>query len=336
MRRRDFLWLLGSGVAASWSSSARAQQTAKVYRIAIVSPSTPVSEINESNGIYGPFLEELRRLGCVEGENLVVERYSGEGQPERYPALVSEVVRSKPDAVFLSQNQLALEFKAQTTTVPCVCGMIDPVGFGVVQSLSRPGGNITGIDGDAGLQTWGKRLGLLKEAVPGLSRVGLLIVPNPLGHRATTLLREAAQRIGLSLIASPLASPFDEHAYRRAITALLRNGAEAVYVGDQYENYVHRRVIIELTNQHRLPSIFAFRLQDTVQIGGLITYSPDWDDQFRQAAQQIEQILRGTSPGDIPFVQARKFELGINLKTAKALGIEIPNSILAQADEVIE
>jgi putative ABC transport system substrate-binding protein len=336
MRRRAFLWLVGFGPAASWPCSVLAQQTTKVYRIAIVSPSTPVSEINESSGIYGPFLEELHRLGYVEGQNLVVERYSGEGRRERYPSLVSEVVGSKPDAVFLTQNQLALEFKAQTTTVPCVCGMVDPVGFGVVQSLSRPGGNITGIDADAGLQTWGKRLGLLKEAVPRLSRVGLLIVPNPLGQRATALLKEGAQQIGLSLIDSPLASPFNENEYRRAITALVQNGAEAVYVGDQYENYSNRRVIIELANQHRLPSIFAYGLQDTVQIGGLMTYSPDWEDQFRQAAQQIDQILRGTSPGDIPFVQTRKFALGINLKTARALGIEIPNSILAQADEVIE
>jgi putative ABC transport system substrate-binding protein len=333
MNRRE---LIAGLLLVSTIPSARAQQTAKVYRIALVSPSTPVSEINESNGIYGPFLEELRRLGYVEGKNLVVERYSGEGRPERHPSVVREVVRSKPDAVFLFQNQLALEFKAQTTTVPCVCGMVDPVGFGVVQSLSRPGGNITGIDGDAGLQTWGKRLGLLKEAVPRLARVGLLIVPNPLGQRATTLLKEWAQQIGLSLIDSPLASPFNENTYRQAIAALVQSGAEAVYVGDQYENYANRRVIIELTNQHRLPSIFGFTLQESVQIGGLMTYSPDWDDELHQAAQQIDQILRGTSPGDIPFVQARKFELGINLKTAKALGLEIPTSLLAQADEVIE
>jgi putative tryptophan/tyrosine transport system substrate-binding protein len=313
-----------------------AQQSDKVYRIAIVSPSTPVIEINETNSIYGPLLEELRRLGYVEGQNLVIDRYSGEGRSEHYREVIRDVVRSNPDAVFTTQGQLVMEFKAQTETVPCVCGMIDPVGFGVVPSLARPGGNITGIDADAGLQTWGKRLGLLKEAVPTLSRVGLLIVPNALGQRGVAVLKDAADKAKLALVDSPLMNPFDEEAYRRAIASLVQAGAEAVYVGDQYENWTNRRVIVELAEKYRLATIFAYGVQDSVQIGGLMTYSPDWLDQFRQGARQIDQILKGTKPGDIPFYQARKYSLAINLKTAKTLGIEIPNSILAQADEVIE
>jgi putative ABC transport system substrate-binding protein len=334
MRRRDFLWLLGYGVAANAPWVVSAQQASKVYRIAIISPSTPVSEINEKNEIYGPFLDELQRLGYVEGQNLVVERYSGGGRQERYHEVVSDLVRGNPDAVFVNQNQLTFELKAQTTTIPIVCGIIDPVGFGVVPSLAHPGGNITGIDSHAGLQTWGKRLALLKEAAPSLSRVGLLIVPNVLGQRATTVLKEASDKVGVSLIDSQLASPFDETAYQRAFAGMAQDGAEAVYVGDQYENWTNRKVIVELTKQYRLPAIFS--VSADVELGGLIAYSPDYQDQYRHAAQQVDRILKGTKPGDIPFYQARKFDLTINLKTAKALGIEIPNSILAQASEVFE
>jgi putative ABC transport system substrate-binding protein len=334
MRRREFLWLLGVGSAASAPASLWAQPATKVYRIAIVSPSRPVSEINESDRFYGPFFEELRRLGYVEGQNLVVERYSAGGRSERYSEVISKVVRSSPDAVFMLDTQLVLEFKAQTTMIPCVCGMADPVGFGVVPSLARPGGNITGEDADAGLAMWGKRLGLLKEAMPTLSRVGLLIVPSSLGQRGTAVLKEAAEKIGLSLVDSRLASPLDDAAYRRAFATMAQAGAEAVYVAGQAEHVANRRVIVELAEQHSLPAIFANPAY--VEIGGLMAYSPDYADEFRHGAQQIDQILKGTKPGDIPFYQGRKFELIINLKTAKALGIEIPNSILAQADEVIE
>jgi putative ABC transport system substrate-binding protein len=164
----------------------------------------------------------------------------------------------------------------------------------------------------------------------------LVVVPNALGQRGAAVLKDAAVRAKLSLVDSPLTNPFDEEAYRRAIAALVQARAEALYVGDQYENWTNRRVIVELAEKHRLPTIFAYGVQDSVQIGGLMTYSPDWENQFRIAARQIDQILKGTKPGDIPFYQAREFHLAINLKTARALDIEIPNSILAQADEVIE
>ena len=169
-----------------------------------------------------------------------------------------------------------------------------------------------------------------------MSRVGIIVVPNPLGQRGTAVLKEVSEKLGVSLLIPMLASPFDEAAYRRALTAIVEDGGEAVYVAEQYENWTNRRAIIELTRQQHLPAIYAFGPQDTVELGGLMTYSPDWTDQFRHAADQVDQILKGTKPGDIPFYQARKFTLVINLKTAKSLGLEIPNSLLAQADEVIE
>jgi putative tryptophan/tyrosine transport system substrate-binding protein len=313
---------------------AHAQQSGKVYRVAIVNPSTPASEITKANPVYGPFLEELRRLGYIEGQNLVVQRYSGAGRLEHYREVVGEVVRSSPDAVFVFSTELSLEFKAQTETIPIVAGSYDPIGVGIVPSLARPGGNITGVDGDAGPQTWGKRLGLLKEAIPTLSRVGLLVVPTLIGRRGAAALKEASDKIGVSLVGPALESPFDESAYRRAFAAMLQDGAEAVYVSAQYENWTNQRLIVDLAQQHRLATICG--TEGFVEVGGLMAYQPDWPAALRHAADQIDQILKGTKPGDIPFYQGSKFHFAINLKTAKALGIEIPNSLLAQADEVIE
>jgi putative ABC transport system substrate-binding protein len=314
---------------------ARAQQSGKVHRVAIVSPSMPVSEMNETDdGMYGPFLGELQRLGYVEGQSLIVERFSAEGHPERYREMVSEVVRSHPDAVFAAQVQLTLELKAQTTTIPIVGGGVDPVGFGIVPSLARPGGNITGVDGEAGLQTWGKRLALLKEAVPTLSRVGLLIVPNTYGQRGAAMVKEASEKIGVSLVDSQLASPFNEAAYRAAFATMVEERAEAVYVGSQYENWTNRQIIVDLAQRYRLPAIYGTDAH--VEVGGFMAYTPDWRDLWRHAADEVDQILKGTKLRDIPFYQGTKFHFAINLKTAKALGIEIPNSLLAQADEVVE
>jgi putative ABC transport system substrate-binding protein len=321
-------------VAASTVGRAHAQQNTKVYRIAIVSPASPVSEMNEANAMYGPFLDEFRRRGYVEGQNVVIERFSGEGRAEHYREMLSNVVRSRPDAIIAFQNQLALDLKAQTTTIPLVVGIVDPVGFGVVPNLAHPGGNITGVDGDTGLQLWGKRLALLKEAVPKIARMGLLIVPNELGKRGAAAVKEAAEKIDVALFDSQLTTPLDAAAYRRAFAAMVEERVEAVYVGSHYENWTNRRVIVSLTEHHRLPAVYGN--DGFVEIGGLMAYQPDWADVRRHAADAVAEILKGTKPGDIPFYQARKFDLAINLKTAKALGIEIPNSILAQADKVIE
>ncbi|HEV2549201.1 MAG TPA: ABC transporter substrate-binding protein [Stellaceae bacterium] len=334
MRRREFLWLLGCGVAAGWPRWLSAQQASKIYRVAIVSPSTPVSEITETNVVYGAFFGELRRLGYVEGQNLAVDRYSGEGRLEHYREVVSAVIRSNPDAVFAFATELALEFKAQTATIPIVAGTYDPLAVGIVPSLARPGGNITGVDGDAGLQTWTKRLGLLKEAIPTLSRIGMLIVPTLIGRRGAVVLKEASDKIGVALVEVPLDSPFDEKAYRRAIATLVQEGAEAIYVSAQYENWTHQQLIVDLARRQGLPTICG--TEGFAEMGGLMGYTPDWPDALRHAADQVDQILKGTKPGDIPVYQGTKFHFAINLKTAKVLGIGIPASLLAQADEVIE
>jgi putative tryptophan/tyrosine transport system substrate-binding protein len=332
MRRREFLWLLCYVVAASKPCLVLAQQATKVYRIAIVSSATPVSEINESHRFFGPLLEELRRLGYVEGQNLVVERYSAGVQLERYPAIVSDVVRSSPDVIFVVTTNLLLALKAQTTTIPIVAWAADPVAWGFAESLARPGGNITG---SATLkEIEGKRLGLLKEAIPKLLRVGLLVPPTLTGQHGTAILKEASERAGISLVLAPLDSPYDETVYRGAFAAMVQEGAEAVYVGEQIENNANRRLIVELAERHGLPAIYFYR--EFADIGGLMAYENDMADVYRHAADALVQILKGTKPGDIPFYVVRKFNFVINMKTAKALNLDIPPTLLAQADEVIE
>jgi putative ABC transport system substrate-binding protein len=311
-----------------------AQQATKVYRIAIVAQATPVSEINESNMFYRPFLEELRRLGYVEGQNLVVERYyAGERSRAQYSEVISDVVRSSPDVIFVGVTTLLLDLKAQTATIPIVAAVVDdPVAWGFAESLAHPGGNITGT---ALFMIGGKRLGLLREAIPKLSRVGLLNNPLTLeGQRVTAMLKEASEKAGISLVLAPLDSPYDETVYRRAFAAMVQAGAEAVYVVGQIENWANRRLIVELAERHGLPAIYSNR--GFVDIGGLMDYEPDVADGFGHAADAVVQILKGTKPGDIPFYVVRKFNFVINLKTAKTLGIEIPPTLLAQADEVIE
>ena len=333
MRRRNFfLSLLCYGVAVSRPCLVLAQQATKVYRIAIVAAATPVSEINESNRFYGPFFEELRRLGYIEGQNLVVERYYAGGQVEHYPEMVSNVVRSSPDVIFVAVTNLLLALKAQTTTIPIVGAFVDdPVAWGYAESLARPGGNITG---SAVLAFGGKRLGLLKEAIPKLSRVGLVVPPTLFGQRGTAILKEASERAGISPVLAPLDSPYDETVYRRAFAAMVQAGAEAVYVVGQIENWANRRLIVELAERHGVPAIYISR--GFVDIGGLMAYESDVADGFGHAADAVVQILKGTKPGDIPFYVVRKFNFVINLKTAKALNLDIPPTLLAQADEVIE
>lgn len=325
--------IIGLLLLATAIPRAHAQQGARVYRVAIVASSGPVSDISEtSNFPLSAFLRELRRLGYVEEQNLVVERYSAQNRSERYPALVGDVVRSHPDAVLIYTASLAREFKAQTTTVPIVAMVIDPVALGLVSNVARPGGNITGTY--ATVEISGKGLGLLREAIPKLSRVGLLVARTLVAEQLAVAFRKTSQTQGISVVGSPLESPFDESAYRQAFAALVRDGAEAVFVGDQVENWTHRQLIVELTAHHRLPAIYPD--PGAVELGGLMSYGIEYKDQFRRAANIIDQILKGTKPGDIPFYQADKFSLAINLKTAKTLGLEIPASLLAQADEVIE
>jgi putative ABC transport system substrate-binding protein len=332
MRRRDFVTALGT--AAIWPLAARAQQPAKMKRIAYVHSAANVSRISASGEpFYRAFFEELSRLGYVEGQNLGVERYSGEGRPERYAELARDVVNTHPDLIVAVGARLSLDFKMATTTIPIVTVIIDPIAMGLVASIARPGGNITGVAIAAGLEIIGKRMGLLVEAMPKLSTVGYLASRPFWEDPRGAAVREAAKQAGISL--SPvMLSAFDEAEYQRVFRSMEQDRADAFMVSDEPENSINHATIVELAAKARIPAIYPFR--DYVEAGGLMAYSIDLVDISRRLANLIDKILKGANPGDIPFYQPTKFELSINLKTAKALGLEMPAMLLGRADEVIE
>ncbi len=335
MRRRTFI--AGLLVAAT-AGRAQSQRTAKVYRIARIYPAQPVAEAIKASKTQGSiawfFFEELRRLGFVEGQNLVYERYSAEGRTDQFSELARDVVRSNPDLIFADGTFTVLALKAATTTIPIVAGSIsDPVAVGIAASIARPGGNITGVIG-TGPEFMGKYVELLREAVPGLSTVGYLASRKVWELPEGVAVQEAARRVQISLIGAPLDYPLEAAEYRRVIAAMAQAGAQALIVNAQPQNFQNLRLIIELAEKGRLPAIYPFL--DSVKLGGLMAYAADGHETLRQQANQIAQILRGASPGDLPFYQPTKFFLVINLKTAKALGIELSASLVARADEVIE
>jgi putative ABC transport system substrate-binding protein len=332
MRRRDFFSLVGGAVVAVVPRFAGAQQ-GKVYRLAVVHPSSPLSNLTETGPPgYRAFFQRLHELGYVEGQNLSVARYSGGGQTERFSDLTAEVIRGKPDVISAVSTRLTRDFKTATATIPVVALLSDPVSDGIVSSLARPGGNITGVATSAGYsEIGGKWLELLREMVPAASKVGYLCSRRIWNDKSILM---PAQRMNISIIGPPLDPPLNEAEYRRVFAAMTEAGVDALLVGDQSEHFTNRRLIVELAEAARLPAIYP--LPGFVDVGGLMAYGPDLVEIWRHAAEQVDQILKGAKPGEIPFYQPTKFPLVINIKTAKELGITVPQSLLIAADEVVE
>jgi putative tryptophan/tyrosine transport system substrate-binding protein len=334
MKRRDFVIAL---LLTATTASAQAQQRAKVYRLAVVDPINPVADLTEAGGLpyYRAFFERLRQLGFAEGQNLEVKRFSGEGHSERFDGMVTEVINLKPDVVFVPSTRLLFMFKEATATIPLVGVMADPVRFGLVASLARPGGNITGVAHDPGIEFYNKRYELLKEAVPTASKLGILVsqafIEKTTAGAAT---REAARRAGIEIMLPIEALYWGEEEYRPAFTRMAREGVDGIIVTEQNENWTYRRSIIALAKEFHLPAIYPDRI--FVELGGLISFGADWVDSGRDCARVVAEIFNGANPANIPISQPTKYELSLNLKTAKALGIEIPPSLLVQADKVIE
>jgi len=334
MRRREFIGSL-IGTAVAWPLAVSAQQPAKVYRIAMVSPSRPVTEMNETGAEWWKALfGELRRLGYIEGQNLIVERYSGEGKIAHYAELASEVVRQQPDVIFASSTRIVLPLKAATSTIPIVGEMGDPIHWGIVDSLARPGGNITGVSATEGQEIMGKRLGLLLELIPRAARVGYLASRDIAESIHGDELRKAAQQAGISLVGPPLEGTIQEAEYRRVFELMKQERADGLIVSPQQENFTYTRLIVELAEKSLLPTIFPDR--SFAKLGGLVSYGMNDLDSAPRLAGYIVRILQGAKPSELPIELATKFELIINLKTAKALDITVPQILLAGANEVIE
>jgi putative ABC transport system substrate-binding protein len=329
VKRRDFTIGL---LLAPAVPTARAQERAKQHRIAIVITAGPVARIDDPGShFWQPFWQELRRLGDIEGQNLAVERYSAEGRPETYPDLAREVANRSPD-VIVGHEEIVRAARTETSTIPIVV-VGAPILTGLAASLARPGGNITGVSVYPGIEIWGKRLQILKEAVPSASTVAFLAMHGWWEGVIGQELREAGQRLKISVIAMPLRESTPSE-YRRAFMEIAPEGPEAIMVSSSGELAPHRRLIVELAEKNRLPAMYADR--DYSDAGGLMAYAVDLGELGRRMADDVHQILNGAKPGDIPIYQPTKFELVINLKAAKTLGLTIPPALLARADEVIE
>jgi putative tryptophan/tyrosine transport system substrate-binding protein len=327
MRRRNLLLGL---LAVATMGGARAEQSKKAYRIAIAAPAG-VSEANSP--VSQAFFNELRRLGYVEGDNLLIERFSGEGRAAHFPDLVQDVVRRKPDVIFSLTTFLTLDFKAATTTIPIVGTFAYPVEAGVVSTLARPAGNITGVAVNIGADQWDKRVQLQRQMAPHLTKLGVL---DTRGFRDTweAYIPELGRRRAVTYVGPPLNYPVNEAEYRRVFASLAQIGADGFNVSDEVENIANLKVIVELAEKYRLPALYPFAV--FVKHGGLMSYGPDEAELGRNAAVMVGKILKGAKPADIPIFQPTKFDLAINLKTAKALGLTVPPELLATADEVIE
>ena len=333
MDRRAFLATLTSGLLAA-PLAAEAQSVGKVYRVGLIFPSPPVSEMagpEPVNVAARAFVRGLRTLGYVEGRNLILERRSAEGTFERFAPIVAELVSLSMDVIVVSNTPLAQRAREVTTAVPIVLGVsTDPVGSGLAQSLARPGGNVTGLTANVGPGIQGKRLELLKGAVPSASRVAFLGTKKLWDVVYETSIKAGAQALGLTVFLA-------EHTpteYAGAFALIGRERPDALFVAPSSENYAQRRLIVDFATSKRLPNVHAFR--ESVEDGGLISYGVNIADLFRRAAGYVDKILKGAKPADLPIEQPTKFELVINLKTAKALGLTIPPSLLQRADQVIE
>jgi len=329
MQRREFITLLG-GTVATWPLAVRAQQPAgRVYRVGYFGFGSREQGIHLSNA----FEEGLRSLGYRVGENVVIDYRFANRQLERLPALAAELVRLGVDVIVTGAHQNSVAAMKATTTIPIVMtNSVDPVGAGLVASLARPGGNVTGFGVDAGDEIFGKRLELLKETLPNLSRVGVLWNPDFAPNRSRlTSMREATRALGLTLVPAE-ARGLD--ALEQAFATMVRERAQAFVVFGDPLLFNNRGQIGVVALRNRLPAISTAR--EYAEAGLLLAYGPNLQDQFRRSAIFVDKIFKGAKPADLPVEQPTKFELVVNLKTAEALGLTLPPTLLARADEVIE
>ena len=324
MRRREFITLLG-GAAAAWPIPARAQQAGKTFHIGMLE--TISAELNAIN--LAAFLRGLQDHGYVEGRNLVLSYKSADGDASRFPALIFELIKSNVDLIVSRGTPASLAAKKATSTISVVmAGLGEPLL--VVASLARPGGNITGLSGlQPELET--KRLELLTEIAPASSGIAALLnMSNPVTGPQLNELKRAVRLKGLQFRLFDVRSGED---IESAFSALSRS-SDAIVVGLEALTQAHRKIIAELAVKQRLPAIYGGR--EFVEAGGLIFYGPSFADMYRRAATYVDKIFHGAKPADLPVEQPTKFEFVINLKAAKAISLEVPPTLLARADEVLE
>ena len=324
MDRREFLGALAGGLVAA--QAAEAQQPGKVYHIGMLERTS--AAINAAN--LDGFRQGLRDLGYVEGRNLVIEYRSADGHDERFPALATDLARQKPDLILARGTPAALAAKNATVTIPVVIlGVGDPVGQGIVASLAHPGGNITGLSAVV-TELYAKRVQLLRDLIPRAARIAALFnMSNPAIPPQWKEVEVAARSLALQPQLLDVRKPED---LAPAFDTAIRHRADVLVVGLETLTLTNQQIIVDLAAKHRLPAMYA----STEFAGGLVAYGVRYPDQYRLAASFADKIFKGAKPSALPVEQPTKFELVINLKTAKALGLTVPPSVLGRADEVIE
>ena len=333
MRRRDLT--IGLLLAAR-VPTARAQEPAKQHRIAIVISTGPVARVYDpTSHAFQAFWQELHRLGDAEGQNLIVDLYSGEGRPAGFADLARRVVKENPEVIVAIAGPITSAISAATETIPIVASGTF-TGSGVMPSLARPGGNMTGVRVEEP-EIFGKRLQILKEAIPSATKIAYLDIrtnwESAFGRQTREELRKASQTLEISLT-DMLVEELTASEYQRVFREIAPHPPDAIIVSSTSELFPYRRLIVDLAEKSRLPAIYPFR--DYVEAGGLMAYETDLAELFRRMANDVHEILNGAKPGDIPIYQPTKFDFLINLKAAKALGLTFPPALLAVADEVIE
>jgi putative tryptophan/tyrosine transport system substrate-binding protein len=326
MRRREFILALGG--AAAWPLSVRAQQAGKTWRIGVLETIPP--ELNTAN--FNALRNGLRDLGYIEGQNLTFEYRSADGRAERLPQLANELVRARVDVIVTRGTPAVLAAKDATTTIPVVMAASgEPLVSGVITELARPAGNVTGLSAFTN-ELIPKRIELLSTVVYGVGRVAFLQnMSNPVAPSQWEELKSAARSLRIEPLILDVRKPED---IGRAFDAARAQRVNALAVGNDSVTHASRRQIVELAAQYRLPAIYAAR--EFVDEGGLMAYSVNYSDLYRRAAIYVDKVLKGAKAGDLPVEQPTKFDLVINVRTAKVLGLEIPDKLLALADEVIE
>jgi putative ABC transport system substrate-binding protein len=325
MQRREFITFLG-GTAAMWPLAARAQQ--KIPRVGFMGNSTAGLEAN----LVGAFRDGLRELGYEEGRNIAIEYRWADGNYARFPTLVAELIASKVDVIVTAGTPAALAVKQATTVVPLVMVAVgDPVGTGLVPGLARPGGNLTGLSSVAP-DLEGKRLELLREVVPRLSHVAVFFNSlNPFHVVSMVQAHASGRAMGIKLQERDIRKSED---LEGAFAAVRKERPEALLILADRVFLHNRQRMMDFTEEQRLPSVNAYR--ELVEAGGLMSYGPSYEDMHKRAAIYVNKILKGAKPGDLPIEQPTKFTLSVSLKAAKILGIDIPSTLVARADEVFE
>ena len=327
-RRKLLVTLAAGALAFAAPPGSFGQQQGKVWRVGFLT----LRPASESSQYTDAFLKGMRELGYVEGRNLVVEWRFADGKFERLPGLAADLVQLKVDVIVAVASPAIGAAQKATTTIPIVMATTaDPVGGGFVKSLARPGGNITGLSNMGG-DISGKLVDLLLAAVPKLSRVVVLVSPTSTNYRTTSeSIQSGARKAGVKTLAAEASTPQE---IENAFSMIARENADAVIVVAASLFDLQKRQIAELALKYRIPSMFGNRAN--VEAGGLMSYGRRLTDNYRRAASYVDKILKGAKPGDLPVEQPVWFELVVNLKTAKALGLTIPQSLLLRADEVIQ